>query len=71
MKYNPDKIRRLSSELFNALGRLKELADLQKEEFLKDAHRVASAKYHLLIAIEAHADGSYLAQSQHLQYAQN
>ena len=56
MRYNPDKIRKLSSELYNALEKLGELAGMNKEEFLKDVHRVASAKYHLLVAIEAAID---------------
>jgi len=55
-KYNPDKIRKLFSELFNALDKLRELANLSKDEFLRDVHKVASAKYHLLIAIEASID---------------
>jgi len=56
LKYNPDKIRKLSSELYNALEKLRELASMNKEEFLKDVHRIASAKYHLLVAIEAAID---------------
>jgi uncharacterized protein YutE (UPF0331/DUF86 family) len=56
LKYNPDKIRRVSSELLNALDKLKELANLPKEDFLRDTHKVASAKYHLLVAIEASID---------------
>lgn len=42
-KYNPDKIRKLFSELFNALDKLRELANLSKDEFLRDVHKVASA----------------------------
>jgi len=56
LEFDEEKITKLSSELFNALRRLKELADLPKDEFLSNPHFVASAKYFLIVAIEAAID---------------
>ncbi len=56
MEFDEEKITKLSSELFNALRRLKELADLPKDEFLSNPHFIASAKYFLIVAIEAAID---------------
>jgi uncharacterized protein YutE (UPF0331/DUF86 family) len=55
-EFDEEKITKLSSELLNALRRLKELADLPKEEFLSNPHFIGSAKYHLIVAIEAAID---------------
>lgn len=44
MEFDEEKITKLSSELFNALRRSKELADLPKDEFLSNPHFIASAK---------------------------
>jgi len=61
VKFNHDVIRRLSSELMNALNRLRELATLPQNVFLADPHKVASAKYHFIVAIEATIDiGNHL-----------
>jgi uncharacterized protein YutE (UPF0331/DUF86 family) len=54
--YNADKIRKLSSELQVALERLQELSELSKQEFLADFHKIASAKYLLIVSIEAAID---------------
>lgn len=51
--FDEEKITTLSSEIFNALERLRELANLSKEEFIANPHMVASAKYFLVVAIEA------------------
>ncbi len=56
MKFNKDKITKLSSEIFNALERLNELSQLSKEEFVSDQHKIASAKYFLIVSIEAAID---------------
>jgi len=56
LEFDEEKITKLSSELFNALRRLKELADLPKDEFLSNPHFIASAKYFLIVAIEAAID---------------
>jgi len=47
------------SEAMNALDALSELARLSREEFLKNKHYVSSAKYNLLVAIEACVDIAY------------
>lgn len=55
-RFNPDKIRRLVSELRRASGRLKALSDIDMNSFLEDPDKVGSAKYHLILAIEAAID---------------
>ena len=54
--YNADKIRKLSSELQIALEKLQGLSELSKQEFLADFHKIASAKYLLIVSIEAAID---------------
>jgi len=54
--FDEEKITRLSSEVFNAVERLGELADLPRDEFVSNPHLVASAKYFLIVAIEAEID---------------
>ena len=54
--FDEEKITKLSSEIFNALAKLRELADLSEEEFINNPHMVASAKYFLIVAIEAAID---------------
>ncbi len=47
------------SEAENALDALYDLSHLPREEFLKNRHYVSSAKYNLLVAIEACIDIAY------------
>ncbi|WP_456366994.1 type VII toxin-antitoxin system HepT family RNase toxin, partial [Thermococcus sp.] len=47
------------AEVENALQSLYELRGLEEEEFLKNRHYIASAKYNLLVAIEACIDIAY------------
>lgn len=56
MKFNSDKMNNIISEYLTALKRLEELAALKEEQILTDPHKVASAKYHLIICIEAIID---------------
>lgn len=56
MKFNGDRMHSILSEYLQAVKRLEELAALKEEEFLADPHKVASAKYHLVICIEAAID---------------
>lgn len=56
LAFNEEKITKLSSEIFDALARLKELSDLPQEKFLKDPFMIAGAKYFLIVAIEAAID---------------
>ncbi|MBU1206766.1 MAG: DUF86 domain-containing protein [Proteobacteria bacterium] len=56
MEYNPDKVRKITSEVLSALQRLEDLRKLSEEEFAADPHKVASAKYNLIVAIEGAVD---------------
>lgn len=56
MDYNPDKVRKLISEITRSLGSLDELASLSEHEFLSDPHKISSAKYNLIVAVEGAID---------------
>ncbi len=56
MEYDAQKLATLFSQLAEARGRLVELSALTPEEFASDPHKVASAKYHFIVAIEAAVD---------------
>lgn len=56
MEYNPDKVRKLTSEVLAALERLEDLGRLPEAEFIADPHKVGSAKYSLIVAIEGAVD---------------
>ena len=56
MEFNPDKIRTITSEILSSLERLEELKILPKETFLSDPHKIRSAKYSLIVAIEGAID---------------
>lgn len=56
LDHDPDVVARLASEIREAASVLDELAAVDREEFLADHHRVASAKYHLLVVIEGCLD---------------
>lgn len=56
MKYEADRVAKLSSEIYDALDGLMELSEIPKEDFLKKRHIVAGAKYYLIVAIEASID---------------
>jgi len=61
LKFNGDRMQSILSEYLQAVKRLEELAALKEEEFLTDPHKIASAKYHLVICIEAAIDlGNHL-----------
>ena len=53
MKYDADRVARLSSEIYNALDDLVEISDIPKEDFLQKRHIIAGAKYYFIVAIEA------------------
>jgi uncharacterized protein YutE (UPF0331/DUF86 family) len=55
-QYNQDIMLRLVSELRKSLHRLESLSRLKKEEFISDPDKIASAKYHFIVAIEACID---------------
>jgi len=54
--YDDEKVTALSSELMQACGRLKDLGRMEKEVVVRDLHLIASAKYHLIVGIEAAID---------------
>lgn len=56
MKFNQDKVRKITSEILLSLERLEELKALSEEEFLSDPHKIGSAKYNLIVAIEGMID---------------
>jgi uncharacterized protein YutE (UPF0331/DUF86 family) len=56
LEYNPDKVRKITSEILSALQRLEELGKIPEAEFLADPHKVGSAKYSLIVAIEGTVD---------------
>jgi uncharacterized protein YutE (UPF0331/DUF86 family) len=56
LEYNADKVRKISSEMMAALERLEDLKRLPKDQFLSDPHKIGSAKYSLIVAIEGAID---------------
>lgn len=54
--FNLDKIAKLVSELRKGLTRLRSLQAIDKQLFLNDPDKVASAKYNFIIAIESAID---------------
>ena len=56
MELNPDKVRKITSEILTSLERLEELKRLHKDAFLSDPHKISSAKYNFIVAIEGIVD---------------
>lgn len=56
LKYNQDRLSKLVGEVEKALKNLEDLASLSKSEFLKDVHKISSAKYNFTVAIEGIVD---------------
>ena len=56
MEFNPDKVRKITSEILLSLERLEELQRLPKDLFLSDPHKIGSAKYNFIVAIEGVID---------------
>jgi len=54
--YDEDRLAKLSSELNNALNQLVRLESIPEADFLKDTDKIASAKYHFLLAIQSAID---------------
>ena len=55
-RFNPDRIARMISSIKVAVRHLADLGRLEEREFLNDIHKIASAKYNLIVAIEAAID---------------
>jgi uncharacterized protein YutE (UPF0331/DUF86 family) len=49
-------VRKITSEVLSALQRLEDLGRLSEAEFAADPHKVGSAKYNLIVAIEGTVD---------------
>ena len=56
LRYNVDKVRKITSEILGSLERLEELKNLPIAEFLLDPHKIGSAKYQFIVAIEGIID---------------
>ncbi len=56
MKFNVDKVRKITSEILTSLERLEELKNLPQDVFISDPHKVGSAKYNFIVAIEGIID---------------
>lgn len=54
--FDEDVVTRLISELRRSLDRLKALSQMDQSLFIADPDKVASAKYHFIIAIESAID---------------
>jgi uncharacterized protein YutE (UPF0331/DUF86 family) len=55
-QYDQEKMVTLISELRKGVTRLRALAELSPDEFLKDPDKIGSAKYHFIVAIESSID---------------
>ena len=56
LKFNQDKVRKLTSEILEAVKRLEDFKKLSKEDFLSDPHKIGSAKYNFIVAIQSMID---------------
>ena len=56
MRFNADVVQKVLAEYLEALVRLRELSLISLDQFKDDPHKVASAKYHFIIAVEAAID---------------
>ena len=55
-RFDPETVIRLVSELRKSTARLRGLAQIEKKAFLSDPDKIASAKYHFIVAIESCID---------------
>ncbi|MDI6735511.1 MAG: DUF86 domain-containing protein [bacterium] len=55
-KFNIDRIRQLAGEINLCLSKLEKIGGLLEEEFINNYEKIDSAKYNLIIAIEAAID---------------
>jgi uncharacterized protein YutE (UPF0331/DUF86 family) len=56
LEFNEDKLRKISSEILSSLERLEDLRKLTRDTFASDEHKIGSAKYNLIVAIEGIID---------------
>lgn len=55
-QFSPERIRKIVSSMRVAVRQLSDLSGLEEKNFLDDSHKIASAKYNFIIAIEAAID---------------
>lgn len=55
-QYESDRIRKLVSQMREAVSQLKRLKKYEKKVFLNDPDKIGSAKYNFIVAIEAAID---------------
>ena len=55
-QFNPERVRKMVSSMRVAVRQLSDLSGLKENTFLNDSHKIASAKYNFIIAIEAAID---------------
>jgi len=51
-----DKVERFASEIYSSLNELKKLSRMDESEFVSDSYKLNSAKYLLIVGIEASID---------------
>lgn len=56
MKINIDRIRQLAGEVNLAVSKLNRIGQMNEAEFLADSDKIDSAKYNLVVAVEAAID---------------
>ena len=56
VRFDKERVLTLINHINTALERLSALGSLEKEDFLSDPDKIASAKYHLITSIEAVID---------------
>jgi len=56
LEFNPDKVRKITSEILMSLERLEELKSFSQDVLLSDPHKMGSAKYNFIVAIEGMID---------------
>lgn len=56
LKYDRDRVSKLVGEIEKALKNLEDLSSLSKAIFLEDIHKISSAKYNFIVAIEGIVD---------------
>lgn len=56
LEFNADRIIKITSEILASLERLEDLKKLSKDLFLSDTHKIGSAKYSFIVAIEGTID---------------
>ncbi|MFH0924218.1 MAG: DUF86 domain-containing protein [bacterium] len=56
MEFNPDKVSKITFEIFSAIERLEDLKKLPEKDFIADQHKIGSAKYNLIVAVEGAID---------------